>query len=74
VLFEPVGEETRISIEHGAWDTIPSATSPGTASPSTSHCNGPPTGGALRDYWVTRQGLGNRPSSSIAFQGPARSA
>jgi uncharacterized protein YndB with AHSA1/START domain len=23
VLFEPVGEETRISIEHRAWDTIP---------------------------------------------------
>lgn len=23
VLFEPVGEETRVSIEHRAWDTIP---------------------------------------------------
>jgi uncharacterized protein YndB with AHSA1/START domain len=23
VLFEPVGEETRISIQHRAWDTIP---------------------------------------------------
>jgi uncharacterized protein YndB with AHSA1/START domain len=23
VLFEPVGQETRISIEHRAWDTIP---------------------------------------------------
>jgi uncharacterized protein YndB with AHSA1/START domain len=24
VLFEPVGEDTRVSIEHRAWDTIPS--------------------------------------------------
>ncbi len=23
VLFEPIGEETRVSIEHRAWDTIP---------------------------------------------------
>jgi uncharacterized protein YndB with AHSA1/START domain len=23
VLFEPVGDETRVSIEHRAWDTIP---------------------------------------------------
>ncbi len=23
VLFEPVGEDTRVSIEHRAWDTIP---------------------------------------------------
>jgi len=23
VLFEPAGEETRVSIEHRAWDTIP---------------------------------------------------
>jgi activator of HSP90 ATPase len=23
VLFEPVGEQTRVSIEHRAWDTIP---------------------------------------------------
>ena len=23
VLFEPVGEETRVSIEHRAWDTLP---------------------------------------------------
>jgi hypothetical protein len=23
VLFEPVGDETRVSIEHRGWDTIP---------------------------------------------------
>ena len=37
VRFEPVGDETRVSVEHRGWDSVPQATSRPPRLPATAH-------------------------------------
>jgi len=45
VRFEPVGNQTRVTVEHRGWDTIPSSMWGGILSPTRYFCSGTVNGG-----------------------------
>ena len=57
IRFEPVGDETRIKVEHYGWDTIPQSTSPTIIFRTPSFCTVMQNGGKCCRYRTTQGSL-----------------